>query len=49
MERVLRFLDTLDSLAFALRLALQGRWGERLTAAGLAGLVGALAATVLIS
>ena len=38
-ERALRFLDSLDGLAYAARLASAGHWGRRLRAAGiLAGL-----------
>lgn len=43
MEAVLRFLDTLDGLAYAARLALRGIWGDRLRAAGIGAAAGALA------
>jgi hypothetical protein len=55
MEGVLRFLDTLDGLAYAARLALRGIWGDRLRAAGVGAIAGAitsfgvLVAAVLIS
>lgn len=39
MERALRLLDTLDSMAYALRLAWAGYWGRRLRAACLASLL----------
>lgn len=47
-ERALRFLDTLDGLAYAMRLACAGYWGRRLRLALLtAGLCLSLAATRL--
>jgi hypothetical protein len=44
MESVLRVLDTLDSLAYAARLALRGIWGDRLLAAGAGAAAGAITA-----
>jgi hypothetical protein len=49
MERVLRLLDTLDGLVYALRLALQGQWGERLRATWMGAAAGAIAVAILIS
>jgi hypothetical protein len=43
MERALRLLDTLDSLVWALRVALAGRWGDWLRAVCL-GVAACLAA-----
>lgn len=44
MERVLRLLDTLDSLVWALRVALVGRWGQWLRAVCLWAAAGVAAA-----
>jgi hypothetical protein len=47
-ERALRFLDTLDGMVYAARLACAGYWGRRLRLACLAaGLCLALAAARL--
>ena len=39
MERALRLLDTIDSMAYALRLACAGYWGRRLRIVCLASLL----------
>jgi hypothetical protein len=47
-ERALRFLDTLDGAAYAVRLACAGYWGGRLLTGVLAaGLIVGLVATRL--